>query len=457
MAVKHVTSGHATVVRDHRAPAGFCAARGTWRLQIGAPMVKWKSAADRLAGEVTHPISRWRPAVGAVPRHLFVPRWWERAGPGAGFGASTWKLCDGPAEPDAWIRAAYADRALVTRVGLLHADHATPDDQPAGVPTSSAIAPGLVVRMLRHARLTDDADVLEVGAGTGYCAAVLCERVGYRQVTTIEADPYLAKAASERLAGIGLHPRVAHADVSGPPPGNYDRIASMLGVSPVPASWLAALRPQGRLVTPIAGTMLILTADKTPDGGAAGRTEWDRGAFMPAEADPGAPQIPAAVFGAAREADGEQVGPGRYPVIDVARSWDLCSALGLLVPGVQHDFAVTADGRRTAWTVHPDGSWARATGTGDAPPIVHQSGPRRLWDILDGIRLDWLRNGSVPGYGARATVAPDGSICLRHGHWHATLPAVAAGPPPPATGHAEQAAPGAIPRAIVTRPGPQAS
>jgi len=178
---------------------------------------------------------------------------------------------------------------------------------------------------------------------------------------------------------------------------------------------------------------------------------------MPAEADPGAPQIPAAVFGAAREADGEQVGPGRYPVIDAARSWDLCSALGLVVPGVQHDFAVTADGRRTAWTVHPDGSWARATGTGDAPPIVHQSGPRRLWDILDGIRLDWLRNGSVPGYGARATVAPDGSICLRHGHWHATLPAVAAGPPPPATGHAEQAAPGAIPQAIVTRPGPQSS
>ncbi len=415
-------------------------------------MVKWKSDADRLAGEVTHPISRWRPAVGAVPRHLFVPRWWERAGPEAGFGAGAWKLCDGPTEPDAWTRAAYADRALVTRIGLLHADHATPDDQPAGVPTSSAIAPGLVVRMLRHARLTDDADVLEVGAGTGYGAAVLCERVGYRQVTTIEADPYLAKAASERLAGIGLHPRVAHADVCGPPPGHYDRIASMLGVRPVPASWLAALRPQGRLVTPIAGTMLILTADKTPDGGAAGRTEWDRGAFMPAQADPGAPEIPAAVFAAAHEADGEQARPGRYPVVDVARSWDLCSALGLVVPDVQHDFAVTADGRRTAWMAHPDGSWARATGTGDEPPVVHQSGPRRLWDILDGIRLDWLRTGSLPVHGARATVAPDGSICLRNGPWHATLPAAAG--PPPDTGHA---APGVIAQAIVTRPGPQAS
>ena len=172
-------------------------------------MVKWKSHADRLAAEVTHPISRWRPAVGAVPRHLFVPRWWERNGPDAGFGLATWELRDGPADPDAWIRAAYADQPLITRVGALHADHATPDDRPTGLPTSSAIAPGVIVRMLRHARLTDDGDVLEVGAGTGYGAAVLCERSGYRQVTTIEADEYLAKAAGERLAGIGLHPRVA--------------------------------------------------------------------------------------------------------------------------------------------------------------------------------------------------------------------------------------------------------
>ena len=54
-------------------------------------------------------------------------------GPGRGRASGrTWKLRDGPAKPDAWIRAAYADRALVTRVELLHADHATPDDQPAG-------------------------------------------------------------------------------------------------------------------------------------------------------------------------------------------------------------------------------------------------------------------------------------------------------------------------------------
>ena len=90
-------------------------------------MVKWKAQADRLAAQVTHPVSRWRPAVGAVPRHLFVPRWWERSGPSS-FGVSAWTLRDGRTDTEAWIGATYADRALVTRVGLLHADHAAPED-----------------------------------------------------------------------------------------------------------------------------------------------------------------------------------------------------------------------------------------------------------------------------------------------------------------------------------------
>ena len=193
-------------------------------------------------------------------------------------------------QPDAWIRTAYADQPLITRVGSLHADHATPEDRPTGLPTASAIAPGVIVRMLRHARL-DDGDVLEGHAGAGLGARPV-RAVRLPQVTTIEADGYLAKAAGERLAGVGLHPRVAHSDPYGPLPGRYDRIASMVAVRPVPASWLAALGPGGRLVTPIAGTALILTADKTPDGGAAGRTEWDRGAFMPAVAESRRPGHP---------------------------------------------------------------------------------------------------------------------------------------------------------------------
>jgi hypothetical protein len=39
---------------------------------------------------------------------------------------------------------------VITEVGVLHADHAEPGDRPAGLPTSSAILPSLVVQMLRH-------------------------------------------------------------------------------------------------------------------------------------------------------------------------------------------------------------------------------------------------------------------------------------------------------------------
>ena len=332
--------------------------------------------------------------------------------------------------PDAWVRAAYTDQPLITRVGALHADHATSDDRPTGLPTSSAIAPGVIVRMLRHTRLTDDGDVLEVSAGTGYGAVVLCERSGYRQVTTIEADEYLTKAAGERLAGIGLHPRVGRGDPCGPLPGRFDRIASMAAVRPVPASWLAALHPGGRLVTPIAGTALILTADKTPDGGATGRTEWDRGAFMPAGIDADAPAIQPGLLATVREADGADVTTGRYPVVNVARAWDLYSALGIIAPDIQHGFAESADGRRT----RVDGARGRFLGPCHQRRRRHAhrppGRPRRLWDILEGIRLDWLRDGSLPVHGADVTITADGTICLQHGHWQATLPASPNGPPP---------------------------
>jgi len=81
-------------------------------------------------------------------------------------------------------------------------------------------------------------------------------------------------------------------------------------------------------------------------------------------------------------------------------------------------------GQRTAWLLHPDGSWARATGTADGSPVVHQSGPRRLWDIVDGIRHAWLRDGKLPAYGASVTITPDGGVHLQRGHWQAAIPAV---------------------------------
>jgi hypothetical protein len=145
--------------------------------------VNWQPHAQRLATEVTHPASRWRTVVEAVPRHVFVPRWWtsRSADPD---GWATWDLSDGPADEHGWLESSYANRSLVTRIGPLHADHASPGDHPAGLPTSSSTLPGLIVQLARHAYLNDGVDVEE----------------------------YLTKSAAARLGSLGLHPAVVTAD-----------------------------------------------------------------------------------------------------------------------------------------------------------------------------------------------------------------------------------------------------
>ena len=239
--------------------------------------------------------------------------WWSWSAAGSGFGSDVWELCDGPADEDGWLRAAYGDRSLVTRVGPLHADHGWPGDRQVGMPTSSATLPGLIVQMLRHAHVYDGADVLDVGTGSGYGCAVLAQRLGDHHVTSVDVDAYLTEVAAERLAGIGLCPQLTTCDATGPLPGTYDRIVSTVAVRPIPASWLAALRPGGRLVTTITGTALIITADRTDDGGAIGRTEWDRAGFMHTRAGADYPPGLGEQFAAVREVEGDQVGVGRYP------------------------------------------------------------------------------------------------------------------------------------------------
>ena len=386
--------------------------------------MNWEPSAGMLAAAVTHPASRWRPAVTAVPRHLFTPRWWEWAAPGPGLWHDQWELRDGPADTAAWLDAAYADRSLVTQVGPLHADHARPADRPEGRPTSSATLPGLLVQMYRHAMISDSVDVLDVGTGSGYGTALLCKRLEDNRVTSIDVDEYLTKAAAERLDGIGLHPQVIATDATGPLPGTYDRIVSTVAVRPVPASWLTALHPGGRLVTTITGTTLIVTADKTPDGGATGRTEWDRAGFMHARTGPAYPPADLEHFTAIRDARGDQITIGRFPVINVNEAWELYSMLGITAPGIQHHYEEDGHGTRTAWMIHPDGSWARATtATADQAPVIHQAGPRHLWTLLDETRHNWLKDGSLPAYGARVTITPDGTITLKRGRWEATIPA----------------------------------
>jgi protein-L-isoaspartate O-methyltransferase len=376
--------------------------------------VNWLTHAERLAGQVTHPASYWRPIIEAIPRHVFVPCWWAWAG------QDQWTLQDGPADQSAWAEAAYADRSLVTQVGPLHADHASAADRPAGRPTSSSTLPGLLIQMYEHGYVRDGQDVLDVGTGSGYGCAVLAARVGDGHVTSVDVDEYLTKAAAERLAAVGLHPQVMAMDATGPVPGSFDRIIATVGVRPVPRSWLTALRPGGRIVTTIADTALILTADKTDDGGAAGRIEWDRAGFMGTRAGADYPPTLTELYASVQDTPGERVSWGRYPVINVHESWEVWSMLSLMAPGIEHHYQTDGE-RRTAWMLHADGSWARASGLPGESPQVHQGGPRSLWSLLEDIRHAWLCDGSLPLYGARVRIDDAGAIHLRRGSWQHTI------------------------------------
>ncbi|TGN72509.1 protein-L-isoaspartate(D-aspartate) O-methyltransferase [Streptomyces bauhiniae] len=376
--------------------------------------VDWKPYAAGLAAEATHPNSFWWDSVSEVPRHLLVPRWYTQE-------AGRWMCVDGPADEEAWVKAAFADSTLVTRVGPTHADHARADRPAVGRPTSSSTLPSLVVAMMEHARVAPGDRVMDLATGSGYSAALGCHLLGDELVTTMDVDAYLTEVAAERLDFLGYHPQVITGDATGPLPSVFDRIVSMVSVPRIPASWLLALPAGGRLVTTIAGTGLIIAADKTRDGGATGRVEWDRAAFMATRTGSDYPGLLDGVFATAGEDEGE-VRLSPFPVLDVMRAWEVWSMLTLAAPGIEHRTGTSDDGSRMTWMLHPDGSWARArTAHGEHTTTVHQGGPRRLYDLLDDIRQRWLERGELPVYGAAVAITPEGETTLSRDGWSATF------------------------------------
>ncbi|MFD3998389.1 methyltransferase domain-containing protein [Streptomyces sp. NPDC058583] len=375
----------------------------------------WQRHAEGLAARISYPESDWWAPVCATPRHELVERWFTPYGGG-------WKVFDGPSDQEAWLRAAYSDATLVTKVGTAHADRAEPGEIVTGLPTSSSTLPSLVLTMLRHGRVHPGVRLLDVATGSGYSAALACERLGAHAVSTLDVDPYLTQAAAERLGRIGWQPAVVTADAEQELPGTFDRIVSMVSMPHVPAPWLRALPTGGRLVTTIANTGLIVAADKTDDGGALGRVEWDRASFMATRSGDDYPPALDEVFAQAREGDGAVVTESPFPVMNVMQAWEVWSMLSLTAPGIEHRTGVGDDGGPMAWMLHADGSWARAHTSRDKRiTTVHQGGPRRLYDLLDGIRWRWLEHGELPVYGARVTITPDGRTTLSRGGWTVTL------------------------------------
>ncbi|MGW2635388.1 methyltransferase domain-containing protein [Streptomyces sp. NPDC001348] len=286
----------------------------------------------------------WREAFAAVPRHLFVPYYY--VGVIGGY-ERRWGESPDPEARERWLGGAYADAPLATRLR-------------DGELLSSSSQPSLMARMLVELRVADGDRVLEIGAGTGYNAALLAHRLGDDDlVTTVDLEPEITESARQHLAAAGHHPAVVTGDGSRgvPERAPFDRIIATCALPSVPRAWLAQCRPGARVLTPLATGLLALTVADT--GHAEGRFLATPAYFVPL-----------------RGGHRPEPGPASFEGLPaVARRQDLFGFLLALARGAlgpreayalweregmppRERYGVTVDGdRQWAWLDDPEGPY----------------------------------------------------------------------------------------------------
>ncbi|MGH3938103.1 MAG: methyltransferase domain-containing protein [Pseudonocardiaceae bacterium] len=202
----------------------------------------------------------WRRAFTVVPRHALIPRFYR----------TNDRAVIDSANPDdtaTWLETVYSNKTLVTQI--------TPTDG-----TSSGTMPDLIAKMLTALGINTGDNLLQVGTGTGYTAALLCERLGSNKVTTVDIDPDLSNDARTRLDRVGYTPTVVTGNgaqgyaLNAP----YDAILATCALRRIPADWLAQATPGARIVAPLATGLIAL--DVTGPEQASGRFLTPGGFFM---------------------------------------------------------------------------------------------------------------------------------------------------------------------------------
>jgi protein-L-isoaspartate(D-aspartate) O-methyltransferase len=145
--------------------------------------------------------------------------------------------------PDTRVEEVYSNKVILTK-----------QDQ-NGQWISSSSQPAIMAIMLEQLGLEPGQKVLEIGAGTGYNAALMAHIVGETgQVVTVDIDEDVVEAAQAHLRGAGFDQvQVVCAD------GGYgyqdaapfDRIILTVGASEIAPAWWEQLKAGGRLVLPL--------------------------------------------------------------------------------------------------------------------------------------------------------------------------------------------------------------
>ncbi|EFL19899.1 methyltransferase domain-containing protein [Streptomyces sp. C] len=320
-----------------------------------------------------------------VPRHLFAPdTLWMWSG-------TAYVPVDRALQPEAWADLVYAGPydSAITQIG-------------DGLPTSSLSCVCVVADMADSLILEPGHRTLEVGAGMGWNAALLAHRAGPGLVTSVEVDPGLAAAARQRIKAAGLDAAVHPGDGNAgwPTGAPYDRLIATYAVERVPWTWVAQVRPGGRLVTPW-GRLGHVALTVTADGESA--TGWVQGLgmFMPSRGVDQGRELHAI------RADQPADRTSRTERNVRLRAQELGLLFSLRVTAA--DIRITTGEREqgfTAWLHDGVGSWATAT-VGPAGATVHEGGPRRLFEEVEAGWRHWEQRGA-PGlfdFGMTVTAA----------------------------------------------------
>jgi protein-L-isoaspartate(D-aspartate) O-methyltransferase len=186
-----------------------------------------------------------RPLIAAfrqTPRHRFLDRVFQYHRK-----SDRWReLITREPNPDE-LRILYSDRALITR--LSPASRHGPS-----VPISSSSQPSLMAQMLEDLKLQRGLSVLEVGAGTGYNAALLAHVVSPGQVISVEVDKEVLAEAWDHLRSFPQRRiRLAHADGrSGfAEAAPFDRIMVTAATPDIEPAWMEQLADRGLLLAPL--------------------------------------------------------------------------------------------------------------------------------------------------------------------------------------------------------------
>jgi protein-L-isoaspartate(D-aspartate) O-methyltransferase len=144
------------------------------------------------------------------------------------------------------------------------------DDRPLGIGFGQTISqPFIVALMVQALELKGDEKILELGAGSGYEAAILAELA--QRVVTVECIPELAESARQVLDTLGysnIEVHIAGKTLGWPAAAPYDAIIVSAGAPSVPQVLLDQLAWDGRLVIPVGSRWQqdLLKVTKTKKG-----------------------------------------------------------------------------------------------------------------------------------------------------------------------------------------------